>query len=94
MPIEVVCGHRGSNPVPYNWDLNTSSQYTILPPALIEIFLIVFTGAQFWVYTGKKVLGPRSVEKLGLPSSVQKVDGSLQRVKGKVLLFSGENFWR
>ncbi|KAG7283873.1 hypothetical protein CRUP_034060 [Coryphaenoides rupestris] len=40
------------------------------------------------------LLTKKIVEKLGLPSSVQKVDGSLQRVKGKVLLFSGENFWR
>lgn len=46
------------------------------------------------MYTGQSVLGPRSIEKLGLPSSVQKVEGALQRGKGKVLLFSGENFWR
>lgn len=52
------------------------------------------TGTRFWVYTGQSVLGPRSIEKLGLPSSVEKVEGALQRGKGKVLLFSGENFWR
>ncbi|XP_008294599.1 matrix metalloproteinase-9 [Stegastes partitus] len=53
-----------------------------------------FSGTRFWVYQGKNVLGPRSIEKLGLPNTVQKVEGALQRGKGKVLLFSGENFWR
>ncbi|XP_029361733.1 matrix metalloproteinase-9 [Echeneis naucrates] len=56
--------------------------------------LYFFSGTRFWVFTGKSVLGPRSVEKLGLPNSIQKVEGALQRGKGKVLLFSGENFWR
>lgn len=56
--------------------------------------LYFFSGTRFWVYTGQSVLGPRSIEKLGLPSSVQKVEGALQRGKGKVLLFSGENYWR
>lgn len=46
------------------------------------------------MYTGQSVLGPRSIEKLGLPNTIQKVEGALQRGKGKVLLFSGENFWR
>lgn len=53
-----------------------------------------FSGTRFWVYQGKNVLGPRSIEKLGLPNTIQKVEGALQRGKGKVLLFSGENFWR
>lgn len=53
-----------------------------------------FSGQQFWVYTGKDAQGPRNLEKLGLPNSVQKVEGALQRGKEKVLLFSGENFWR
>lgn len=57
-------------------------------------FGFISTGTKFWVYTGKSVLGPRSIEKLGLPSSVQKVEGALQKGKSKVLLFSGENFWR
>ncbi|KAK1899057.1 Matrix metalloproteinase-9 [Dissostichus eleginoides] len=56
--------------------------------------LYFFSGTRFWVYTGKSVLGPRSIEKLGLPNTVQKVEGALQRGKGKVLLFSGENYWR
>lgn len=51
-------------------------------------------GTRFWVYTGQSVLGPRSIEKLGLPSSIQKVEGALQRGRSKVLLFSGENYWR
>ncbi|XP_066499355.1 uncharacterized protein [Hoplias malabaricus] len=53
-----------------------------------------FSDAQFWVYIGQDVQGPRSIEKLGLPSTLQKVEGALQRGKAKVLLFSGENFWR
>lgn len=52
------------------------------------------TEKQFWVYTGNEVLGPRKIEKLGLPSNLDRVDGAVQRGKGKVLLFNGENFWR
>ena len=98
MPTEVDCGHGcghwGSNQVPYGWVSNTSSHYTIFPPALTEIILIVFKGTRFWVYTGKKVLGPRSIEKLGLPSSVQMVAGSVQKKNSKVLLFNGDNYWK
>uniref|UniRef100_A0A3P8YDU5 Matrix metalloproteinase-9 n=1 Tax=Esox lucius TaxID=8010 RepID=A0A3P8YDU5_ESOLU len=61
---------------------------------LITKKIYFFSGTRFWVYTGQSVLGPRSIEKLGLPSSVKKVEGALQRGKGKVLLFSGESFWR
>ncbi|GAA6106094.1 matrix metalloproteinase-9 [Tachysurus ichikawai] len=53
-----------------------------------------FAETQFWEFTGKNVRGPRSIEKLGLPANLDKVEGSLQRGKGKVLLFSGENYWR
>ncbi|KAG5282130.1 hypothetical protein AALO_G00052560 [Alosa alosa] len=53
-----------------------------------------FSGTRFWVYTGQNVLGPRNIEKLGLPSSLSRVEGAVQRGKGKVLLFSGENYWR
>lgn len=55
---------------------------------------ILSIGNRFWVYTGQSVLGPRNIEKLGLPNSIQKVEGALQRGKGKVLLFSGEHYWR
>uniref|UniRef100_A0A4W4GA40 Matrix metalloproteinase-9 n=1 Tax=Electrophorus electricus TaxID=8005 RepID=A0A4W4GA40_ELEEL len=48
----------------------------------------------FWVHSGKKVIGPRKIQKLGLPSNVQNVEGAVQKGKSKVLLFSGENFWR
>lgn len=54
----------------------------------------LYAGTRFWVYTGQNVMGPRSIEKLGLPPSIQKVEGALQRGKGKVLLFSGESYWR
>ncbi|KAI5610095.1 matrix metalloproteinase-9 precursor [Silurus asotus] len=53
-----------------------------------------FTGTQFWVFTGQDAMGPRRIEKLGLPDSLKKVDGALQRGKAKVLLFSGEEYWR
>ncbi|XP_030590101.1 matrix metalloproteinase-9 [Archocentrus centrarchus] len=78
-----------------------SNKWPALPAVIDSAFedsltkkLYFFSGNRFWVYTGQNVLGPRSVEKLGLPNTIQKVEGSLQRGKGKVLLFSGENFWR
>ncbi|KAK6308549.1 hypothetical protein J4Q44_G00218200 [Coregonus suidteri] len=61
---------------------------------LVTKKIYFFSGTRFWVYTGQSVLGPRSIETLGLPSTVAKVEGALQRGKGKVLLFSDENFWR
>lgn len=78
-----------------------SERWSALPAVIDAAFedlltkkLYFFSGTRFWVYTGDSVVGPRSIEKLGLPSTVQKVEGALQRGKGKVLLFSGENFWR
>ncbi|XP_056129241.1 matrix metalloproteinase-9 [Lampris incognitus] len=78
-----------------------SERWPALPAVIDTAFedivtrkIYFFSGTRFWVYTGKNVLGPRSIEKLGLPSNIQKVEGSLQRGKSKVLLFSGENFWR
>uniref|UniRef100_A0A673YTL7 Matrix metalloproteinase-9 n=1 Tax=Salmo trutta TaxID=8032 RepID=A0A673YTL7_SALTR len=61
---------------------------------LVTRKIYFFSGTRFWVYTGQSFLGPRSIEKLGLSSTVEKVEGALQRGKGKVLLFSGENYWR
>uniref|UniRef100_A0AAZ3P1W0 Fibronectin type-II domain-containing protein n=1 Tax=Oncorhynchus tshawytscha TaxID=74940 RepID=A0AAZ3P1W0_ONCTS len=63
-------------------------------PHLSNLCLCCPTGTRFWVYTGQSLLGPHSIEKLGLSSTVEKVEGALQRGKGKVLLFSGENYWR
>lgn len=78
-----------------------SNKWPALPAVIDSAFedsltkkLYFFSGNRFWVYTGQNVLGPRSIEKLGLPNNIQKVEGALQRGKGKVLLFSGENFWR
>ncbi|KAM9751485.1 matrix metalloproteinase-9 [Menidia menidia] len=78
-----------------------SGRWPALPAVIDAAFediltkkLYFFSGTRFWVYTGQNVVGPRGIEKLGLPSSIQKVEGALQRGKGKVLLFSGENFWR
>lgn len=86
-------GRQGPFPISDSW--------SALPAVIDSAFedaqtkkLYFFSGSRFWVYTGKSVLGPRSIEKLGLPSSVLKVEGALQRGKSKVLLFNGENFWR
>ena len=51
-------------------------------------------GHQVWVYTGASVLGPRRLDKLGLGPEVAQVTGALPRPGGKVLLFSGQSFWR
>uniref|UniRef100_A0A8C6PUS4 Matrix metalloproteinase-9 n=1 Tax=Nothobranchius furzeri TaxID=105023 RepID=A0A8C6PUS4_NOTFU len=81
--------------------LSISESWPALPAVIDSAFedvltkkIYFFSGTRFWVYTGKSVLGPRSIEKLGLPNSVQKVEGALQKGTSKVLLFSGEDFWR
>uniref|UniRef100_A0A8C8D4D9 Matrix metalloproteinase-9 n=1 Tax=Oncorhynchus tshawytscha TaxID=74940 RepID=A0A8C8D4D9_ONCTS len=78
-----------------------SERWPALPAVIDTAFedlvtkkIYFFSGTRFWVYTGQSLLGPRSIDKLGLPSTVEKVEGALQRGKGKVLLFSGENYWR
>uniref|UniRef100_A0A3B3VRF7 Matrix metalloproteinase-9 n=1 Tax=Poecilia latipinna TaxID=48699 RepID=A0A3B3VRF7_9TELE len=78
-----------------------SQSWPALPAVIDSAFedvqtkrIYFFSGNRFWVYTGSSVLGPHSIEKLGLPPSVQKVEGALYRGKSKVFLFSGENFWR
>ncbi|XP_037540132.1 matrix metalloproteinase-9 [Nematolebias whitei] len=93
VPSRSDAGHKGP--------LSISERWPALPAVIDSAFedvpskkIYFFSGTRFWVYTGKSVLGPRSIEKLGLPSSVQKVEGALHRGKGKVLLFNGENFWR
>ncbi|XP_053250779.1 matrix metalloproteinase-9 [Podarcis raffonei] len=53
-----------------------------------------FSGRRFWVYQGARVLGPRNIEKLGIPGDVPKIVGALQEKPGKILIFSGEHFWR
>lgn len=40
------------------------------------------------------MLGPRRLDKLGFGPAVAQVTGALPRGGGKVLLFSGQNFWR
>uniref|UniRef100_A0A3B3WC35 Peptidase metallopeptidase domain-containing protein n=1 Tax=Poecilia mexicana TaxID=48701 RepID=A0A3B3WC35_9TELE len=78
-----------------------SQSWPALPAVIDSAFEDVQT-TKIYFFSGKEcsfkslsdVLGPHSIEKLGLPPSVQKVEGALQRGKSKVLLFSGENFWR
>ncbi|XP_009329894.1 PREDICTED: matrix metalloproteinase-9-like, partial [Pygoscelis adeliae] len=52
-----------------------------------------FAGRQFWVFSGKSMLGPRGIEKLGIRKEAGRISGALQRGRGKVLLFSGESYW-
>ncbi|XP_065422474.1 matrix metalloproteinase-9 isoform X5 [Chrysemys picta bellii] len=56
--------------------------------------LYFFSGRRFWVYTGSSVTGPRGIEKLGIGKEAERISGALQRGRGKVLLFSGEKYWR
>uniref|UniRef100_A0A673IFN1 Matrix metalloproteinase-9 n=1 Tax=Sinocyclocheilus rhinocerous TaxID=307959 RepID=A0A673IFN1_9TELE len=78
-----------------------SEKWPALPAVINTAFedqltkkIYFFAEKQFWVYTGNEVFGPRKIEKLGLPSNLDRVEGALQKGKGKVLLFNGENFWR
>ncbi|XP_028266235.1 matrix metalloproteinase-9 [Parambassis ranga] len=78
-----------------------SERWSDLPAVIDSAFednltkkVYFFSGPQFWVYTGQSTLGPRGIVKLGLENDIQKVEGSVQRGKSKVLLFSGEKFWR
>lgn len=46
------------------------------------------------MFSGKSVQGPRGIEKLGIGKEAARISGALQRGRGKVLLFSGESYWR
>ncbi|XP_064156296.1 matrix metalloproteinase-9-like [Anguilla rostrata] len=79
----------------------TSETWPALPSTIDSAFedlltkkLYFFSGHRVWVYTGSSVLGPCSLEKLGLPGSLERVEGALERGKGKALLFSREKYWR
>ncbi|XP_015271990.1 PREDICTED: matrix metalloproteinase-9 [Gekko japonicus] len=56
--------------------------------------LFFFSGQRFWVYQGTRVLGPRSIEKLGISRDVPKIFGVLQKGRGKALLFHEDKYWR
>ncbi|TRY85480.1 hypothetical protein DNTS_015643 [Danionella cerebrum] len=78
-----------------------SEKWPVLPATINAAFedqltkkIYFFSDKQFWVYSGTEVHGPRKIEKLGLPSNMGRVEGAVQRGKSKVLLFSGENYWR
>ncbi|KAG9329750.1 hypothetical protein JZ751_023725 [Albula glossodonta] len=79
----------------------TAERWPALPTSIDSAFqdhltkkIYFFSGRRVWVYTGSSVLGPRGLEKLGLPASLERVEGAVQRGRGKVLLFNGENYWR
>ncbi|CAM4716726.1 unnamed protein product [Leuciscus chuanchicus] len=78
-----------------------SEKWPALPATINSAFeepltkkIYFFADKQFWVYSANEVLGPRKIEKLGLPSDLGRVEGSVQRTNGKVLLFNGNQFWR
>ncbi|KAG8519651.1 Matrix metalloproteinase-9 [Galemys pyrenaicus] len=77
------------------------STWPALPEKLDSAFeepltkkIFFFSGRQVWTYTGATVLGPRRLDKLGLGPQVAQVTGALPRGGSKVLLFSGQSFWR
>ncbi|XP_064156111.1 matrix metalloproteinase-9 isoform X2 [Anguilla rostrata] len=79
----------------------TSETWPALPSIIDSAFedlltkkLYFFSGRRVRVYTGSSMLEPHSLEKLGLPGSLERVEGALERGKGKALLFSGEKYWR
>ncbi|XP_070600472.1 matrix metalloproteinase-9-like [Erythrolamprus reginae] len=81
--------------------LRIQSTWPALPDVIDAAFqdpltkrLFFFSGQSFWVYQGARVIGPRSLEKLGIGRDVHKIVGSLTRKRGKALLFSGDQFWR
>ncbi|KAM9527920.1 matrix metalloproteinase-9 [Guaruba guarouba] len=89
------------------WDLGIQGAFSIedtwpgLPAVIDAAFqdvltkrVFFFSGRQFWVFSGKSVLGPRGIEKLGIGKEAGRISGALQRGRGKVLLFSGESYWR
>nr|BAE25191.1 unnamed protein product [Mus musculus] len=90
--------HRGS---PLQGPFLTARTWPALPATLDSAFedpqtkrVFFFSGRQMWVYTGKTVLGPRSLDKLGLGPEVTHVSGLLPRRLGKALLFSKGRVWR
>uniref|UniRef100_A0ABM5G4Q9 Matrix metalloproteinase-9 n=1 Tax=Pogona vitticeps TaxID=103695 RepID=A0ABM5G4Q9_9SAUR len=91
----------GSGSEPIEGPLRIQDTWPALPDVIDAAFqdqltkkVFFFAGQHFWVYQGTRFLGPRSIEKLGIRRDVPKIAGSLQRKNGKVLLFSGEEFWR
>ncbi|KAJ7332304.1 hypothetical protein JRQ81_014484 [Phrynocephalus forsythii] len=91
----------GSGSEPIEGPLRIQDTWPALPDVIDATFqdkltkkVFFFAGQRFWVYQGTRVLGPRSLEKLGIRRDVQKITGALQRKNGKVLLFNGEEFWR
>ncbi|XP_053309735.1 matrix metalloproteinase-9 [Spea bombifrons] len=81
--------------------LRITDTWSALPPNIDSAFqdptskkIFFFAGRKFWQYTGSSVLGPRSIEKLGVGKDVEGIIGAIPRNNGKVLLFNGEKFWR
>ncbi|KAK9405088.1 matrix metalloproteinase-9 [Crotalus adamanteus] len=91
----------GTGAGPLQGPLRIQSTWPALPDVIDAAFqdpltkkLFFFSGQRFWVYQGTRVVGPRSLDKLGIGSDVTKIAGSLIRRQGRVLLFSGDQFWR
>ncbi|MBN3306250.1 MMP2 collagenase, partial [Amia calva] len=89
---------KGPYPIAENWPALPNTIDTAFEDLLTKK-VYFFSEQRKAIYTSKSrlILGtfcPQLIEKLGLDSSVERVEGALQRGKDKVLLFSGENYWR
>jgi len=59
--------------------------------------IVFFVGKKFYVMSGNSQLkrGPQSLTKLGLPSSLDKIDGAMKwGYNQKTYFFSGDMYWR
>ncbi|KAM9296700.1 matrix metalloproteinase-9 [Gastrophryne carolinensis] len=86
---------------PPSTPLKISDTWPAIPAKIDTVFqdpktkkIFFFSGRKFWQYTGSSVLGPRSIDKLGFGGDVDRVLGAITRENGKVLLFSGDRYWR
>uniref|UniRef100_A0A670ZSK4 Matrix metalloproteinase-9 n=1 Tax=Pseudonaja textilis TaxID=8673 RepID=A0A670ZSK4_PSETE len=91
----------GTGAGPLEGPLRIQSTWPALPDVIDAAFqdpltkkLFFFSGERFWVSQGPRLVGPRSLDKLGIGRDVPKIAGSLIRRHGRVLLFSGDQFWR
>ncbi|XP_026550405.1 matrix metalloproteinase-9-like, partial [Notechis scutatus] len=90
----------GTGAGPLEGPLRIQSTWPALPDVIDAAFQdpltkkrFFFSGQRFWVSQGPRLVGPRSLDKLGIARDVRKIVGSLIRTKGRVLLFSGDQFW-
>ncbi|MBN3275478.1 MMP9 protein, partial [Polyodon spathula] len=84
---------KGPFPIADKWPALPATIDTTFEDLLTKR-VFFFSGKRFWVYNGQNVLGPHSLDRLGLGSDVDQIVGAIQKGKNKVLLFSGGYYWR